>query len=225
MKNKDKKTEVIEVKKPQKDTKLGPLEIKTKEQVMEISTSLIKEGLVPRSFKTPSQVYLAIHTCMALGFKTFGEVAGIIKNMYVFDGQIHIFGELPMSLVQRSGLLEDMEEFFIDDEGKKICYENKNLTVVPNGAVCRLKRKGMGWNEYHITAEDLIKEGGKRSQDGSWIFTKGRDRKESHTWKAYPKTHMRYRARAIGLKSLFPDAIRNMAIAGSGHNLTDREPC
>ena len=214
MKNKEKQVEVFEVKKPQKEIELTPVSMDTQEQMMKTSSYLIKKGLVPRSFKEPSQVYLALHSCQALGFSTFGSAVNALKEMYVFDGQIHIFGSLPLALVQKSGLLEDMEEFFIDDEGKKICYENKNLGNTPGGAVCRLKRKGMMWNEYHITSKDLIKEGGKRSQDGSWIFTKGKDRKESYTWKAYPKSHLRYRARAIGLKSLFSDALKNMAIGG-----------
>ena len=98
-------------------------------------------------------------------------------------------------------------------EGERICSENKNLIHPPVACVCRVKRKGgEGWKEFAVTNKDLELSGGKALDGGGWLFAKGRDQTASVTWKKYPKIHWMYRTRALALRSLFADCLKNVAI-------------
>ena len=174
---------------------------------------LQKKRLVPDSLKTPSSLLMAISACKALGFTDFGKMLGAIKNMYVFNGSLHMFGELPKSLVDASGLLESIDEFFVDKDGKRISYKNKNLNENPTAAVCLMKRKGGTENEFVVTKQDLINSGGIQKENGTWEFRQGKG--VSYTWKAYPKNHWKLRVRRMAIKALFPDILCGISL-GTG---------
>ena len=214
MKEKEKKhqTPIVEL----KVAKEKVLEKST--NLMEAAKYLVDKKLVPSSFKNTEEIFIAMSVCHSLGFDTFGKMQGALKNMYILNGCVHMFGELPLSLVQRSGFLESLEEFFVDKEGKKISTENKNLNEKPMAAVCKVTRKGYPANEVIVTEADLIMSGGKRNQDGSWNFPQGGN-KVSYTWKSYPKIHWRLRARHQALKSFFPDALKGVEVGETYSNL------
>ena len=191
-----------------------PAEVTQPEDFVKIVDFLTENSLIPETLaKNKSHAFMALKTCHALGFTTFGAMQLAVKNMYVVKGAIELWGNLPLSLVQRTGLLEDIDEFFVDEEGERICSKNKNLVQIPVACVCRVKRKGgEGWKEFAVTKGDLELSGGKALEDGGWLFTKGKDKTASTTWKKYPKIHWMYRTRALALRSLFADCLKNVAI-------------
>lgn len=183
---------------------------------------LEKKMLNPQAFDNVEQLRTGIQVAISLGFKTHGEIFSAVQEMYYYNGSITIYGGLPLALVQKTGNLQSMEEFFVDDNGLKICYDNGNLKAHPAIAVCRLKRKGHSeYCEYHVTKEDLELSGGKLLPDGGWEFKKGKKQVISYTWKKYPKNMWRNRVRNIGIRALFADALKNVNIGNTGKDFTE----
>lgn len=168
---------------------------------------LLSKGIIT-NFPNTEQLRSAIQVAMSLGFSTYGEVLSALQEMYSYQGKIQIFGSLPLALIQKTGQLQDIQEFFVDKDGKEICYKNGNLNEKPVVAVCRLKRKGMeDFCEYSVTSDDLKLSGGKELKEGGWEFKKG-----NKTWRTHPKQMWRKTARNIGLRSLFADCLRNVYV-------------
>ena len=178
---------------------------------------ILEQKLAPATLSDEAALFMGVSTCIALGIDSFGKALSALKNMYVFDGKLHLFGELPLAIVESSGLMDSIEEFFVDKEGNKICWKNKNLSARISAAVCIVKRKGGISNEFYLTEEDLVMSGGKRNPDGSWIFMQGK--RESFTWKKYPSGHWRLRLRRTALKSVFPDVLGGINLGINPENI------
>ena len=130
--------------------------------------------------------------------------------MYVIKNAVHLFGDLPLSIVMNSGFLEYIDEYFLDKKLKRICLKNENVMELPAVAVCVLQRKDFDKKEFFLTEKDIEMSGGKRSSDGSWKFM--RKGLLSTTWEKYPKQHWKYRVRSVGLKDIFPDVLKGRRI-------------
>ena len=178
--------------------------------VYTMSKYLFNNELFPESVKSSQQVFVALQTAKALGCKSYGDVVLAIKHMYFIKGQVHFFGDLPLSIVQQSGQLESIEEYFIDEKYQRICLANQNLTAPILSAVCIIKRKGQDTKEFTLTREDLKISGGVQGKDGEWHFKKKDG--ESITWKRYPKIHWTRRLRGYALKFVFPDILKGVGI-------------
>ena len=100
---------------------------------------LIDSKAVPDRYNTKEEVFTAIQMAMELNLPPLTA----LRQIGNVKGTPSLFGDLPMAVVQRSGQLEMLEEFLLDSDGNRICYENKNLNNEPFGAVCRVKRKGV----------------------------------------------------------------------------------
>lgn len=189
---------------------------KEKLNVMKLAIYLQKNKLVPSTLKL-EEIVMCVHVALALGYKKFGNITMVIKNMTVMGGCVHLFGDLPLSLVQRSGELEDIKEFFIDENYNEICYQNKNLNAPIFAAICEMKRKGykrMG--TFSLTQKDLELSGGVALESGSFKFSKWSSKNnkiiDSTTWLKYPKIHWTRRLRAWAIKSLFADKLQSSTI-------------
>lgn len=191
-------------------------ESNTKKTIIKLAEYLHKSNLLPDSIKKTEEAVVCIQTSMALGYRSFGEVCLAIKNMYVINNQVNLWGDLPLSLVRASGLIEKIDEFFINEENEIICFSNKNLNDTPSAAVILLKRKGEEEREFFLTAEDLEISGGTRLKNGSWQFVKGG--KASMTWKLYPKIHWKRRLRGKALYDIFPDILQGRHIYEYHHH-------
>ena len=193
-------------------------EVSTKKTILKLADYLHRNKLLPDSIKKTEEAVVCIQTSMALGYRTFGEVCMAIRNMYVINNQVNLWGDLPLSLVRTSKLLEKFDEFFIDEEYKRICLENKNLKAAPFAAICLIKRKEVEEKEFHLTADDLEVSGGTRLKSGAWEFKKGKDKKVSATWKLYPKIHWKRRLRGAALYDIFPDVLQGRHIFEYHHH-------
>jgi len=174
-------------------TKDGTFELTSLDKQLAYANSLITKGLVSDTYKNPSQLVLAIQTCLSLGVEpTMG-----LKWSYVIGGKPAFFGDFPLMMVQKSGFLESIEEFFVNDKLEKICFENKNIKDKVFAAICRVKRKGdSSVLESFFTVDEAALAG---------LF-------KNQTWNKYTKDMLMFRTRGRSLRAKFPDALGGLEI-------------
>lgn len=200
-------TKPLPTPKPVVSEDLGDLgDVKSKRDLMNIATFLLKQNIAPSCFKTHNEIFIALQTVFSLGIKNPGEMLLALNNMYLINNKIELFGDLPLALVKRFGDLVKIEEFFVDNKHEKICMDNKNLNNLPMAAVCNLTNSLGDKTEFYLTENDLKLSGGIRNTDGSWNM------RGSATWKRYPKIHWARRLRGWALKSSYPHVLKGVGI-------------
>lgn len=153
---------------------------------------------VPKRFQgKPMDIVVARQQARELGL----PILTALRQIANIQGTPCIFGDLPLSLIMRSGLLADREEYYVDKDDKKTL--NRQEAV---GAYCRMVRKGsVSPVEELFTIEDAKVAGlypGKKDKFGN-----------DPVWKRYTADMLKYRARARVAKDLFADVLNGMAIA------------
>lgn len=209
--NKENKKEekTTEVKKEEKEktdklekikiNNFGVISASNLEEQETLARAYLSSGLLPKQFDTVAKIITAMHYAAEIGVPS---IIGI-KQICVINGSPSIWGDLPLALCEKSGKLEDIEEFLFNDKYEKICFENKNLNQNLFGACCRVKRKDRSLVEKTFTVDDAIVAG---------LLTKEL-KSSKDTWVKYPKLMMMYRARSMALKSVFPDILNGINIA------------
>lgn len=177
----------------------GQLQVLSDEQMWGVATKLLKGRAVPKWFTTAEQVFASMVFLMRLGVPAETNL-NCVANV---EGTLSIFGDLPLDLAISSKELEFHDEYLFDKDYKKICFENKNVDDPYLGAVVLLKRKGQEQKSFTFTVEDAKKAGlwEMRSNSGSAM-----------PWAKYPKIMLIRRARAWGLKTVFPDTLKGAKI-------------
>jgi len=170
----------------------GSFDLSTLDSQLKFADNLLRQKVISDTFRTAQQVVIAIQFCISLNVD---PMTGL-KNMYVVHGKPALFGDGPLSIIQSSGKLESINEFWVDGNGEKICVANKNLKAKPYAAVCQIKR----------TQDDQIQEDYFTIDDMAQAQLKG------STWGKYTRTMMRYRARTQAIKSKFADVLNGMDI-------------
>lgn len=162
----------------------------------------IDSGMVPTWFNTPQKLFGALMFVRALKLPDIS-----IRQTCNIHGVPTIFGDLPLALVQASGELTGFKEYWFDKNYERICFENKNLTNEIWGAVCLVKRGNDDFESFSFTLDDAEKAGlyPPKKHDGS-IAT-------SSPWFKYTRIMLRYKARALAMKSKFADKINGVSIA------------
>jgi len=156
-------------------------------------------GILPKAYDKPEKVMTGMQYALELGLKPLSS----LRQIAVIHGTPSVFGDLPLSLALSKGLVESLDEYWIDKDGKKICAANNNLTAEVFAAVCIMKRKGDPIPiETFFTKDEANKAG---------LF-------KNAVWTSYTKRMLRYRARSQALKDKFPDALNGLAIAEYDHN-------
>jgi len=140
-----------------------------------------------------------------------------IRQVAQIHGVMAIFGDLPLSLAQRTHEVTHLKEQWFDKEYKILCFENKNLDDDAYGAVIWLGRDGETPQSFAFTLKD--------AENAKLYPPKKRDGSPSpdSPWAKYTKMMLRYKARSIALKSLFADAINGVAIAEYDFDTIDPE--
>jgi len=162
------------------------------EQEWKLAEMMVKSGMLPKQYDTPAKVITAKQFAIELGVPPLTA----LRQIAVINGRPQLYGDLPLGLVRRSGLLDSMKEYFLDDKGQEVCQENKNLTAEVEGAVCVIKRKNEAGREFFWT-----------SKDDQLAGISGYE-----THKKYKRTMYMYRARSMALKSVFSDVLNGVAI-------------
>ena len=160
-------------------------------------------------FGSAANIELCLEYAQSLGCVNKSEILEVVKDMTITKRGGVLKHELSaqtiIALVQKSGLLEDKEYFFLNDKGEKICYENKNLKDKKDICVVRLKRKGQDWYEYFLSSEELRESGGKELDSGGWDFPS-----KNKAWIGFSKQMWLYRTIKNACRILFPDVLKNM---------------
>lgn len=182
------------------------------DKTLAFANYLIDRKLVPATFHSPDQVFMAVQTAFALGFKKYGEINLAIGQMYILpsQGKVMLYGDLPLALVKRSGVLTHFEEFFIDHDHKKISMENKNLEAVPLAAMCFVGRGGKDKVEYQVTINDLQSSGIELRNKTPLSFSSST---RNPCWTKYPKIMWTRRCRHKALRTMFPDVLLGASLS------------
>lgn len=174
----------------------GIILAKNNSELLRYCKALISSKQVPSWYSNPEQLFAALMFVRSLGLSDAS-----IRQTAVINGIWSIFGDLPLALTQSSPHFESINEFWFDKNYNKICFENKNLSSEVFGAVCFLNRKNHEKQSFAFTLEEAKTAG---------LYPSSNPNKP---WVKYTKLMLRYRARSIGLKSLFADKINGVAIA------------
>lgn len=128
-----------------------------------------------------------------------------LRNIAIIEGTPSLFGDLPLSLVQRHKDYMWHDEFVADKEYKRISFENKNLGSEIFTAVFIVMRKGMKEpKSFSFTVEDMKNAGLGKLQTKSGNDT---------VWKKYFQDMLIRKARIRGIRTYFADALCGAGIA------------
>lgn len=179
---------------------VGAYPQKTIQDELSAASVYVRSGILPSRYTKPEAVVAAMHIALELGLKPLIS----LRQIAVIKGTPSLFGDLPLALVQASGLLAHHKEYLIDEEGHEICVKNKNLKAKVFGAVCEVMRKG----ETQITERYFTME---QAKSASLLG--------SDAWAKYPQRMLGYRARSAALKDKFADCLNGLAIAEYDHDV------
>lgn len=171
-----------------------------------------KGGGFPDCFDTGEKRIAAYHLAQGLMGPKEWQLA--LNHMAFIKGKLAIYGELPGTLVQRTGQLKSKDLFLIDKEYNVISFANKNLSAPVWGAVCRMWREGHEKAvEFFYTLDEAIKAGQypPRRRDGSPNL--------DSPWEKHFKTMLLRKAQAAAVKFMFPEALVGVAIAEYEYDL------
>lgn len=181
-------------------------------QLMAIIDRMIVAKAIPKHLENREQVMCAWNFAAQLGLPPQPS----LRNVAVIEGTPSLFGDLPLALVQRHPDFIYYSEHCIDAAYNKICVESKNLDAEVWGGVIYIQRKGMSKPEsYAFTKPDADRAGLLRRA------------KNGMPWISYPQVMYTRRARIIGIRAHFADAITGALIAeemGYAPDLKDVTP-
>ncbi len=176
------------------------LEAKDLDSRYRLAQAFHRSGMVPKSYKDAASVFAGMELALELGLKPFTA----LKNIAVINGNPSLWGDLPLSLCRRSGLLEKITEILLDKDYNEISWRNKNLNAEIYAAVCITRRKGSDTDLETVFTMDDAKRAGLLSKD--------------NVWKTYPRRMIQMRARGGNLKDNFGDVLLGIEIAEYDHN-------
>lgn len=184
--------------KPLEAQENGLLVGNTLEDQYRLAKYYVASRILPKQFDTPEKVITGSQYAREVGLKPLTSM----RQMAVIQGTPSFYGDLPLAIVMNSKKLVSIKEYIIDEEQTEICIKNKNLKSKVFGAVCIVKRDN-GIEKESIFTMDDAQQAGLVNRD---------------CWKHYTKTMLKYRARAMALKDLFPDVLNGISIAEYDHN-------
>lgn len=181
--------------------KNGLVQARDNAELMRYCGALVHGGGVPERFSTPQKLFAALMFVRDLKLPDTS-----IRQVAVIHGVPSIFGDLPLTLAQRTGEVTYLEEFWFDKDYNRLSFDNKNLAVEAYGSSTIIERRSTGHQSFSFTLDDARKAGLYPSK------------KPGMPWQNYTKLMLRYKARSIALKSLFADAISGCSIAEYDYN-------
>lgn len=175
---------------PVQAQKNGLLVGNTLEEQWRVANAYSKSGLMPKNLNSPEKVLVALQMCFELGLPPVTS----LSKIGVINGSPMLYGNLPLALVKRSGLLESIDESWEYD---------KDGNVIK--AKCVAKPKGMDPVPREFSMEDARKAG---------LF-------KNSVWAQYPKRMLQMRARGWALNDAFPDVLNGIAQEGYDEFVTE----
>lgn len=187
---------------PQQSTQLAPISVGAKglvfenyDQMMRFARTLAASDLVPKDYRGNLANVLV---GMQYGFEIGLSPLQAVQNIAVIGNRPSLWGDAIPALIQASGELEDMREFF---EGKP--YEDDFR------AVCIIKRKGRSEHRVEFSVQDA-KDGQLWGKAGPWQTSK--------------KRMLQMRARAFAARDTFADVLKGIRVAEEQGDVIDITP-
>lgn len=166
-------------------------------------------GGFPERFDTKEKRMAAYNLAYSL-MKSQWQLA--LNHIAIIKGQMSIYGELPGTLAERTGEVEEKHTKFYDENYIEICLANKNLSAKPFAAVTKIKRKGREVKEFSYTLDEAQKAG--QYPPMKW------DKQQrcqvpnpDSPWEKHFKTMLARKSQALAIKFEFPDALVGVPIA------------
>jgi len=171
----------------------GGLRVDSYVELMQMAALYHKSGMAPSSLDTIEKVAIGMATCLEIGVPI---VTGL-QHVAVINGRASIWGDLVMSIIQGSGLLEQFEEA---ETGTQ--FQDDWLFT------CNIKRKGrapavgkFSWAEAKRAGlSDPQRKGG----GGPDTFS---------PWRRFPRRMMMWAARRWVLRDQFADVLKGIVMA------------
>lgn len=166
------------------------------EELREFSKILANSQMVPKDYiGKPDAVLAGILFGQELGLSPLQS----LQNIANINGRPAIWGDLAKALVERSGQLEEFEEWYeLDGERLTDSQADEALTLNKNVvAKCLVKRKGRP----------------ATTSEFSWNMAKkaGLTNKET-PWKYYPARMLKMRPRGFNLRDTFADVLKGLPL-------------
>lgn len=186
----------------------GQFALTTLNDQLSFAQRVIDEGMISETFKTAAQVVLGFQYAKALGMN---EMLAL-KMMYVVNGKPCLYSEGPLALAQRSKSFWKINEYYVDEAGKKIEGPKKDLAIF--GSVTELWRVGddapqVDW----FTLDDMKTAGLDQNKWG-----------KKEVWAKWERIMLRYKARTLALRSKFADSLAGIPIAEYDFHFTPNLP-
>lgn len=170
--------------------------LRTYDDMYRFAKSVQLSHLAPDSFTTPEQILIALQAGAELGLSPIRSLG----SLYVVKGNVRLWGDAPLALVRKSGLMEYIKEWIEGEIGIDLTKTDDNVK-----AVCETKRKG--------DPESMIRTFSVGEARLAGLWNKKTEKGYNTVWANYPKRMMQMRARALNLRDNFPDALGGASIA------------
>jgi hypothetical protein len=185
----------------------GALRATNVDELWRLAKMTYEGGMLPQTLDTPAKVMVALQYLAEIGLP---GISGL-RNVMVVNGLPTLWGDLPLTLVRKSGKLGKFREWIFDENGLEICPTNKNLKSEIAGAACFAQRLTVQ-PDGSITVEE--KEAWFTVADARLAGLWG-----GRVWKVYPRRMLQMRPRSQILKDLFGDVLLGGALLEYDHNM------
>jgi hypothetical protein len=152
----------------------------TFEQTWRVARLIHRAEMAPQDLNTIEKIMVVLMHGLEVGVSPMQAVQGIA----LINKRPTIWGDLPLALIFKSGLMEAFKETKVQKD---------NTTI----AICVVKRKGFEQQQGEFSLKQAAEAG---------LLNK------SSTWKLYPDRMLQLRARAFALRDAFPDVLKGLSI-------------
>jgi hypothetical protein len=159
------------------------LQPRSLEEAWRVAGAIARSTLVPKEFQNnTANVSIAVQLGYELGLNPIQS----LQSVCVINGRPVVWGDAALAIVQKSGLLERIQEDATDD-----------------GASCMVKRKGQDPITRTFSVDDAKTAGlwGKRGASG-----------QPTPWVTYPRRMLQMRARGFALRDAFADVLKGLYV-------------
>lgn len=170
----------------------GVVEFKDVGQQLLWADSMIRSGMLPKSYKAPSEVVAAMAMAAEVGMK---PGISTLRRTANINGTPSFYGELPLAIVQNSGQLAEFEAYYFDRKLKRISLENQNVAAEKFGFYCRIKLVNGTQYDDHYTIDEANKAG------------------LGPVWRKHPEDMLKWRTIGKVLKTACPHILSGAPIA------------
>lgn len=171
---------------------VGSLDFSNQLELSSAAQMLIKLKMAPEQLR--KEGIEAVMSAMLL-CKQFNLPVKAMNEMAFIKGKLTCYGSLVTTLAERHPDYGDKEEFFLDEQQKRICSENNNLNAPVWAAVVKVKRKSSNiWNEFYFTLDEARQA----------------DLLGNSTWTKYRKEMLAHKARSRAFRATYASTLNGV---------------